>query len=241
METATASERSTGVFSALLDIFVAPGKALRGARAHVHWLWVPLGTVLAVMAAFWSYYYLTVDFAWLAEQLISQQSAQMTAEQREQAIAFMNPGFLIASTLIGGLVFIFVIHALIALYLFIIAKVTGDEENGYGRWFAASVWSGFPGVLSMLAMALNYALADGNQISQQELSVTNLNALLFHFPMQHPWAGFAAALDLTAFWQIGLLALAVSLFTGRDYGKSLGIAAAPFLLIFGLWATLIIL
>lgn len=240
METAT-SERSTSVFTALLDIFVAPGKALRGARAHIHWLWVPLGTLLAVMAVFWSFYYLTVDFAWLAEQLIAPQAAQMSAEQREQTLAFMNPGFLIASTLITALVFVFLINALIALYLFIIAKVTGDEENGYGRWFAASVWSGFPGVLSILGMALNYALAQGNQMTQQELSVTNLNALLFHFPMQHPWAGFTAALDLTAFWQIALLALSVSIFTGRGYGKSLWIAAAPYLLVFGTWAVIIIL
>lgn len=233
-------ETSRNVFAALLDILLAPGKALRAAREHAHWFWVPLASVFLLNAAFWSWYYLSVDITWLADFTFSQAGVEMPAEQREQAASFMKPGILLASTLIGLLVMLFLTHALVALYLLIVSKVSGDEENGFGRWFGTSVWSAFPGVLSVLAMALNYGLAESNQIAQHQLAVTNLAALLQLAPT-HPWGGLAGAIDLTVPWSIALLGLGISLYTKRGYGKSLALAAAPFAVIYGIWALFILL
>lgn len=234
-------QASKSAFSALLDIFISPRSVFTATREHRLWFWLPLAVSIVATMTFWSWYYLTVNFDWLVSYILSQSSQQMTPEQIEQASAFMSPAFMLGSTLIGALVFTFVLYALLALYLLIVSKVSGDDKNGYGLWFGTTAWALFPGILMFIGMALSYGLADTNQVAQADLSVTNLNALIFHLPISHAWAGFLAALDITMFWSIALLGLAISQYSERSYGKSVTIAAAPAVIIFGLWALFIIL
>lgn len=234
-------DTSKSAFSALLDIFIAPRAVFAATREHRLWFWLPLVVLLIATMLFFGWYYLTVDFEWMVSAMLSQSSQQMTPEQMEQAAAFMKPGFMLGSTLIGIVVMTFFVYAILALYLLIVSKVSGDDKNGYGLWFGTTTWAFFPGILSIIGSAIIYALADTSQVAPFDLSITNLNALLFHLPMNHPWASWLMRFDLTIFWSIALLGLAISQYSERSYGKSLTIAAVPAIAYFGIWALFIII
>lgn len=234
-------QTSTSAFSALLDIFVAPRQALAAAREHTLWFWLPLVIGIVLALAFWAHYYFSVDFDWLVTQMLTQSGQEMPADQMEQARAFMTPASMMIGTAVFAVAMPFIIYGINALYLFIVAKISGDEQNGYGRWFSLSVWTFFPSVLSIVAAWLNWLLASGKQMTQQNVMLTNLNSLLFHKPLSDPWAGWLGAIDLTLFWSLALLGIGVALFGNRSFGKGLTIAAAPFVVLYGVWALFILI
>jgi len=232
---------STSAFSALLDIFVAPRQALAAAREHTLWFWLPLVISIALTLAFWAHYYFSVDFDWLITQMLTQSGKEMPADQMEQVRAFMTPVSMLISTAVFALAWPFVLGGITALYLLIVAKIGGDEQNGYGRWFGLSIWAFFPAVVSVIAAWGNWLLASSKQLTQQNVMITNLNTLLFHKPLSNPWAGWLGAIDLTLFWCIALLGIGVALFSNRSLGKGLTIAIAPFVVVYGIWAIFILI
>src|SRR5690606_6838734 len=158
---------STSAFSALLDIFVAPRQALAAAREHTLWFWLPLVISIALTLAFWAHYYFSVDFDWLITQMLTQSGKEMPADQMEQVRAFMTPVSMLISTAVFALAWPFVLGGITALYLLIVAKIGGDEQNGYGRWFGLSIWAFFPAVVSVIAAWGNWLLASSKQLTQQ--------------------------------------------------------------------------
>lgn len=231
-------DASTSVGKALLDIFVAPTQALRGARQHTQWFWLPLLLWLGSTIALIWFYYLNVDMNWLTQHLLSMSGKQLTQEQMEQIGKHMTRTPMLIGGTVGAIVVPVVWNLLGALYLHIVDKSSVNAVGNYGKWFALLIWSSFPQILASIAAIINFATAAG-PIGPEQLSVTNLNSLLFHLPLTHSWAKLLGGLDITFFWTLGLAGLGVSLWTNRPYAKSLGIAAVPYIVIYGLWALVI--
>lgn len=225
---------SKNAFAALLDIFIEPRKALAAAREHTLWFWAPLSVYLLLNIAFWVYFYLTVDFDWFVARLMSMSGQEMSAAEIEQAASFMSPGIMLAGSVFGVVAVTFITYAIYALYLHIVAKVSGDQSNGYGRWFSLTAWSYFPMVLMVAGMWVNYLLAGTRQIGQEELAVTNLNSLIFRMAPDNSWFTLLNSLDITLIWSLGLLSLGVGMYSGRTFGKSAVIAVAPYAVIYGI-------
>lgn len=231
---------SKSAVAALLDILLSPSAVFRAAREHRKWFWLPLIVQIVATCGFWVWYYLSVDFDWLVDSIVAQSGKQLSAEQMQQMSAYMSPVTMLGGALFGAIVGLLAAYALYALYLLIVSKVTGDDENGYGLWFGTTAWAAFPSTLAVIGTAISYALIDSKQVGPKDLSISNLNVLV-GLPKSNPWAAWLGALDLTTLWMIALMGLGISLYSGRGYGKSLAIAAAPAIVIFGIWALTIAL
>lgn len=216
----------------LIDIFVAPRDALAAAYDHPRRLWLPLSIVLLSMLCFWAWYYQAVDFDWLVDHFLAASGQDMTPEQIEAARGFMSPLSMTIQTIIGVLVVSLLMYALVALYLHIVAKVGGQKEMEYGRWFSLVAWTGMPTVLVVIGMALNFALSDSGQVAPEKLAVTNLANLLALDMGKPGWERALGSFDIVMLWQIFLLGLGVSMYTRKSLATGILIAAVPTVLFY---------
>ncbi|HVA55997.1 MAG TPA: YIP1 family protein [Gammaproteobacteria bacterium] len=224
---------SNPALACLGNIFVEPKKALQDIRPHTAWLWYPLVITIALTVAFIVWYYATVDIDWLANQTIAAMGDKYSGDQLEQ----IRQNFTRSRFLIGGAVFvpisIIVLNLLQALYLFLVSKIGGYEEQSYGKWFSFSVWTSFPIILSTIASGIAYLFAS-HQTSYYSLDVTSLNTLVFHLPMGNHLMGVAASVHITTFWVLGLMSIGFAQWTKQSLGKSTVIVLAPWVIIYAL-------
>ncbi|MGY6517674.1 MAG: YIP1 family protein [Lysobacteraceae bacterium] len=231
---------SYGVGNALVDIIAAPSKAIDEIRHRVAWLWVPLGIVIALSIASIVTYYLWVDFDWLVEQAIAAAGTQGADPAAEAGIrSFMQPGVMIGIAVVSIVVMTLLIYLLQTVYLHLVNKVTGNPELRFGQWFALSAWTAFPLVFQALSTFVVIAMTPGRQLDQSQLSPLSLQSLLIRAEPTSSWAAWGSSISLVSFWIIGLLALGIMRWTGASLAKALLIAAAPSVVIFGLWALVI--
>ncbi len=170
-----------GIGNALVDIIAAPTKALDEGRDRVSWLWVPLGIVIVLSIASMVTYFVWVDFDWLVDQAVAE---AMRAGADPSATAgirsFMQPGTMIAVTVVSILAMTLLMYVLQAAYLHLVNKVTGNPGLRFGQWFALSAWSGFPMVFQALSIFVLIAMTANRQLGQHELSPLSLQSLLIH-------------------------------------------------------------
>lgn len=233
------SNSNYGVMNAMVDIIASPSRAWDEIREHTGWLWVPLLLVMVVTGAAFTYFYMWVDYDWFIEETIRGLPAETRAEAAPGVRQFMSPAFSIGSTVAAVVIMTVIIHLILAVYYLLVSKIASSGEIRYGQWFSLSVWAGFPGIFSALAIFMVIFLADSNQVGQMELSPLSLNALLFKQEMGDAWFTWANSINLVMFWSIFLSGLGISRWTGSSLVKGLVIAALPFVLIFGIWAATI--
>jgi hypothetical protein len=229
--------KNYGIGNALIDIIAAPTKALDEVRDRVSWLWVPLGIVIVLSIASMVTYFAWVDFDWLVDQAVAEAMQAGTDPSAEAGIReFMQPGTMMAVTVVSILVMTLLIYVLQAAYLHLVNKVKGNPDLRFPQWFALSAWSGFPMVFQALSIFVLIATAANRQLAQHELSPLSLQSLLIRADGGSPWATWGSSITLITFWTIGLLALGIMRWTGASALKAVVIAAVPSVLIFGIWA-----
>lgn len=233
------SNSNYGVMNAMVDILTSPSRAWDEIREHTGWLWVPLILVILVTSAAFTYFYLWVDYDWFVEETIRSMPVETRAEAAPGVRQFMSPAFSIGSTVAAVVFMTVIINLILAVYYLLASKIASSGEIRYGQWFSLSVWSGFPGIFSALAIFVVILLADSNQVGQTELAPLSLNALFVHAEAGDAWFTWANSVNLVMFWSIFLAGLGISRWTGSSLVKGLLIAALPFLLIFGIWAATI--
>ena len=235
---ATASASDPTAFGSLLNIFLEPRKTLEDLRRHNGWLWYPLLLSFGAVVLTIVYYYSNADW-----DVIRQQQADvlsnynLSRDQIEKALAGLSRGKIIMQGSIFVVIIFSIVYLLQALYLFLAAKVTGAEVQGFGSWFSFTAWTYFPGFLGSLA-SLAAILVYGKQATFAAVDVTSLNTLIFKLPMSSNWFNFANALHLALFWSLVLMTIGFSAWSKSSLGKSAAIVLAPHVLIYGIWAIL---
>ncbi len=227
------------VFNAIVDIVASPGKALDEIKLHTSWLWWPLLITILLASGVFMYYYSWVDFPWLVEETIRQMPAESRAEAAETVRNFMQPGRSTWTTVIAIVIMSFLIYTVQAVYLHLVNKLITGADIGFGKWFSLSVWTGFVSIFGALAALVTILMADTNQLSTQALQVLSLNSLLVHANAGDPWFTWASTVTLINFWTIFLMSIGFARWTGAAMLKSTIIAAAPWVLIFGIWALMV--
>ncbi len=219
--------------ASLGNIFVDPKNALQDIRSHIAWFWYPLIITIILVVAFIIWYYATVDIGWLANQMTAAMSAKLNSDQLEQVRQnFTRTRFIIGSAIFIP-IFIIGLSLLQALYLFLVSKIGGYEEQSYGRWFNFSIWTSFPMILSTIASGIVY-LFSSHQVTMDALDITSLNTLLFHLPLSNHMMGVAASVRLTTFWVLGLMIFGFAQWNKQGLGKSAVIVLAPWVIIYAL-------
>jgi len=242
-ETAAPAAAGYSVVNALIDIVAAPAKALDEVKHRSRWLWWPLAISVLSFIAVFAFYYSWVDFDWMIDDLAraSVPPGEDPSAVAQQMRAFMSPGVQIGMTAFGIVAMTFLIYAIQSAYLHIVNRVTGDPGIRYGQWFSFSAWTAFVGIFNAIAVLAVILMAESNQLSANDLTPLSINSLLLHAEPGETWFTWGNSLTLVHFWMLGLMALGFSRWTGSSMGKSVAVVVAPWALIFGIWALLIVL
>lgn len=233
------AEKSYGVFNAMVDIVASPGKALEEVKGHTAWLWFPLLISIGLACLLFVYYYGWVDFDWLVEQELRKIPEADRAASAEAVRNFMQPGTMMATTLVAIVVMTFVIYLIEAVYFHLVNKLTTGAAIGFGQWFNFAAWTAFVGIFGTLAAFVMILVDGSHQITTDGLQVLSINNLLLHAPPDDPWFRWGNSLTLVNLWMLVLMSIGYQRWTGASMAKSAVIACLPWVLIFGIWALMI--
>lgn len=229
-------EASKNGFAALTDIFTSPSRVFQAIIDGKASAWLPLLLLVGCSIGLYTWYFGWVDFDWLKDRMVqdAQESGKVTAAESEQMEKFLQPKTMMIGTLVSVFVILPVILALQGLYLFVVEKLAGgQQEKGYGKWFSLAAWSSMPALLGVLASAAAMISTSNGQLSLEQLNVLSFNSLMFKLPASDPWAGLLNSVTPLSLWSIGLIGIAWSQWRGVSLTRGLLVAAAPWLVIWG--------
>ena len=200
-------EKNT-VIALIPEIITSPNTAIDRIWRHGAPWWLPLIIVSISIGLAWVLYYSQVNYDWL----IHYNTSLLDPESREQAVMGMKGMSArgLAGMTVGGIVVMLLIFSFIsALYLLLINRVTGTTPRTYKEWLSISTWMSLPTVFIGMGAILNVLLSESSELPPEMLSLTNVNALIFHASKGEPLFNFYSSLDLINFWSIALVAMAL--------------------------------
>lgn len=213
-------------------MFYHPGPAFSAVKRTPQ-AWLPLLALTAGLAAIQFWYFQTVDQDWLRQHDMAA-AGPANAGGQPDALGPVLMWVVLAISLLA----IPAGCALHAVYLTIASRLSGFPQR-FSDWFVFSAWTSVPNLLLLPLMAFQI-ISSGGQVSQEELSLASLNALMFHLPYTHPWAGLAAHIDLALIWTVVLTATGLRIWTGCRTAASVILAILPVALVCGVWAVSIV-
>ena len=218
------------------NIFVDPAKAYDDIHGHNRWLWWPLILMVVASIAMSVIFFSHANTSAMFAQQMAAQHQQLTPEQMQAMAKFQKPMVLMASGVLGSLVGIPVFYLIFALYYFLIAKLAGWKEQGFGSWFSFTVWSGFPGILAPILSIVVFLLRGHAASSFQDVDVLSFNALLFHLPATDKWYAMVSGFSPISIWVIALSIFGLARWTKRGAGYATPVVLAPLVIFYGLMA-----
>ena len=229
---------SANPLQACLDILISPTVAFDTIKEKKGWSWLPFILLSTSSFLLFMYYFNAVDFAWLKEQMINQVEASkpMTDDELKAISSFYEKDTMLWSTAIGGVVAMLFFNAISAIYYHIATKISAASEYTFTQWYGFTWWASFPAVISVLLSALVVFLAPDGMVSMQDLQPTSLNSLLFSVEPSHAWFSLLEAISIFSFWTIAIASIGLKSWLNLSSKKSLILAVAPQVIIYGLWA-----
>jgi len=220
----------------LVDIFLQPSKVFAAERERPTFL-VPCVVLAALTVAFTLAYFFRVDPAWYADHMFDAQRGTMTAKEMAQAKSMM-PGTHTMGVFgaLGGTITVGLMLAIIGLYFWLAAKVTGKPLT-YRHGLSLAGWSAMPTVLG-LVIALVGALTMAPQSGIEGLMLTHVDPLLVSIPAGQPGHRLAQNADLLSLWTTFLSALGWRVFTRASWMQAIVVALIPLALVYAILALL---
>jgi hypothetical protein len=232
--------QETGLLNNAINLFSSPAKAWEAIK-HERGSWFPLVIIVLMVALCQWLYFQSVDFNWFIEQQVAAAGAHSTPAEKEfmaNQFASMGPSVIAISSILAGSVVLIALYALTAVLLLIISNIR-DDKLTYGDCFALVSWSGLVKMLTLMITLVVIALDDSGQLSQDQLTLLNLNWLFFNFEPGHPWYNWLSQFDLTGLWAAALMGFGYHKFTKASITASMIIGFLPTVLFFGITALFI--
>lgn len=195
--------------------------------------WIPLLTVIILSAAMMYWYFATVDFSWMIQNMLSA-NPKLDDAARATMEKAMSRNTMMWMTMAGVVIGTPVVMALSALYMLIASKFIGSDI-GFGKWMSFSAWTSMIKLIGLPLMAVQILTSHG-QLAMDQLNMLSLNFLLFHLPATHKWASLVTSLDVTMIWSAIVTVIGLRVWTGRSTATCVTIAVIPLAVIYGLWA-----
>jgi hypothetical protein len=219
-----------GAFSRITGVFFEPGKTFADIGRRPTWVAPVLLLILVTMAVTFT---MGQKIGW--EQMVRQQiesnprTAQMTAEQREAAIAMQ--------TRMGGF-FAYLIPIFLPVYYLILSGVllgiTAMMSAGlkFKQVFAVVTHANLPGVVSAVLMIVVMFLKNPSDFNFQNPLAFNPAAFMDPQTSSKFLYSLATSLDLFSFWIIFLLATGLHAAAGKklSFGGAMTAVVAPWAL-----------
>lgn len=234
--------KSANAFSALIDIYISPSKAFNGINDAKGWSWLAFIIIVAMSAASILVFYSVVDMQFFIDEQVAMASVDQTKSVQEAMRANMEQTAPMMKWfgLGGAAVGIALINALLALYYMLIAKMDPESIQSYGDWYGFSMWTFMPSVVNTLGAIILIVTAGTDQLSQSLLNYASLNQILFGFEFGHAFYTILEAINVFSFWSIALAAVGLKCWTNFSMNKAILFGALPYIVIFGIWAIIIL-
>lgn len=198
----------------------------------------PLLLLIIASAIMLTCFYMTVDYAWMVDQMVAAQGNDLTETEREQMRSSMNAlpqsvmaGISVVSVAIG----IPAVLAAMSAYLLLMNKLMDRQSLAFPNWLSLVCWTSMPGLFASLASLVNVLLAHNGQLGMESLNPITFNSLLFHLEPGDALFGPLNSLDPTYIWSTVLLVMGYSHWTGRSLGQSALVVLAPIVIIYASW------
>lgn len=199
--------------------------------------WFPLLLVVLSTAVMVYWYYSTVDFEWLKDQMFGNNPKfqQMAEAERAQAMGMIGRNTMLWGSVVGTLIAVPIVYVLSALYFLLAAKVT-KLPQGFTHWFALTCWTALPVLLSIVVAAIFLLISDTNQMPPGVLQPLSLNELVFHLPMGAPGQQLLESFAIPSILSWILAIIGVHVWSQRSWMFSTILVLIPGILIYGIWA-----
>lgn len=226
---------SSSYISILTDIITAPKNAFHTLKEKPSVLF-PLLLILALSAAMLAYYFSTVDFPWLIEQMVTQQGEMSVAEQDQmrEGMSFMTPlimGGMGIVSMVLGLGFIFSAYG---AYILLASKIM-DIDLSFKQGVSLISWASVVTIFSIIASFVNIFLADGGRLPLEAMDPLTLDALIFNFPHENSLKSLVGSINLMQLWGYFLMVVGFSVWTKKSMLASAIIALGPIVSIYLIW------
>jgi hypothetical protein len=225
--------------SHLVNIFLEPAKVFADLKERPTFL-LPALIMIALGIAMMLGYHMSVDPEWFADHMLRVSGRDMSPAELEQARQFM-PGARVSGYIgaVGVVVMTAVMLLVMALYYMLAGKVTGNGVS-FRHALALGAWSSMPMILSTIVVLVGIVMMSP-QTDLNSLKLTAVDPLLVQLPYDHPWSSLAKMLDLLMLWPLFLVALGWRIWGRTGWGQAITVAVLPSLLIYGIWATVLLL
>ncbi|MBT0584793.1 YIP1 family protein [Alteromonas oceanisediminis] len=225
----------TNPIQACSEIFIKPNGVFAATNVKHNWSWFPfiLVIALAILPAY--LYFNFVDFEWYKDLIINSSYADTSPNEQAMIRNNMSAGSMQIFSVVGAFVGYIVINAIVATYLNLMTKSDEQSTHGFTDWYGFTWWISMPSVVAGLIALVVILLADSHQLSPVALSPTSL-AYWFGLELGSPWFGLLQSMRIESLWSIYLIAVGLTQWTAIRGSKTYIIAAAPYLIIWGVWA-----
>lgn len=228
----------TNPLQACNNIFFKPRGVFQALAHKNNWSWIPF-IVVMIAAILPSYLYFSmIDFQWFVDMTAAGMGDVSPAEM-EQFRSAQSPKLYTISSIVGPLIGITLFNALVALYLHLATK--SDEKNvqGFTDWYGFTWWIMMPVLVSSIVALILLAMADSHQISPNVLQPLSL-AYLFSVDIHSSWLALAQAASIITLWTMYLATVGITQWTSFSTKKAAVIVLAPYVLIYGIWAIVLL-
>lgn len=218
----------------LVNIFLQPASVLSRQQERPDWL-TPGALVVGFTMLVTYLYFDRVDAGWLTEQGLLRSGRESSAAELAAVRENTSAGVIKWSAMIGSAVGLAVSLLVYAVYFLLAGKVAGVAVS-LRQGLALATWSQMPLLINSLLMLVG-VLGMTPQTSLESLSLTSLDALLLHLPVDHPWYSFANSFSLLSLWTVFLAALGWKLWSrAANWTAAVCVGALPTVVIYGAMA-----
>jgi hypothetical protein len=226
-------------FRAMQDIYVKPNRVFFTLAQTHNWSWFPF-LLIAISTALPLYAYFNfVDFSWYTQIIIQSTMGDLSPAERQMFSNNLHHPQILWVSVLGGIFSVIMANLVLALYLKVTTRADEECVQGFSDWYGFSWWVSMPIVLTNLLSLLIVFFAQDTQLSPNSLSPSSL-AFLFNQDMSSPWFTLMQAIRLESIWVMYLIAVGLHQWTKLPIKQTYAIAMAPYLLIWGMWALVLL-
>ncbi len=213
----------------LFKVLFSPGEVFEGAKKAPKAL-LPLIFLTLIVTGTTSYYAFQMNAPVIMEKQLemSEKANQLSDEMKDKIIETQSK-FVKYTTPIGALLGTPIMLLLVALYLFIAAKLMGSDA-GYGQNLAVAVYGSAPAIIAMVVAFAIMLTGDTSTTMFQDLIPSNIG---YFFPMEEVGKKLYIlfkSLDFFSIWKFILMIIGFSTITGVKTWKSAAVILVPWAL-----------
>ena len=198
---------------------------------------VPMVLLLAANVGLIIWFYSTIDVTSFLNNMLAARG--LNAAQRATAAGIMTRNTLMLSSLVGGVLTLFIVQVVQAFYFFFVYEFL-DVQRTFRQWFALTWWCSVPQLLAAAIAAVMLAFSHA-AASVGVLSPLSLNQLFFHFDPEDSGYSLLNSITLMQLLTILLMVIGAHTWSKRSWLLDVVVVLLPRLVIYGIWGWFVFL